>query len=129
MLVTRTASNSFTLASDALQAIRDEFDSGATGEAETAATMRAILAETGEVLDPHTAVAVAVAQKNIGKSPMVTLATAHPAKFPDAVEKAIGLRPGLPQRFEHLMDAQESFTVLPNSVDAVKQHIKTRNPL
>ncbi|MFT3672804.1 threonine synthase [Aestuariivirga sp.] len=122
-------SNSFTLASDALQAIRDEFDSGATGEAETAATMRAILAETGEVLDPHTAVAVAVAQKNIGKSPMVTLATAHPAKFPDAVEKAIGLRPGLPQRFEHLMDAQESFTVLPNSVDAVKQHIKTRNPL
>ena len=122
-------SNSFTLASEALQAIRDEFDSGATGEAETASTMRAILAETGEVLDPHTAVAVAVAQKNIGKSPMVTLATAHPAKFPDAVEKAIGLRPGLPQRFEHLMDAQESFTVLPNSVDAVKQHIKARNPL
>jgi threonine synthase len=122
-------SNAFTLASEALQAIRDEFDSGATGEEETAATMRAILAETGEVLDPHTAVAVAVAQKNIGKSPMVSLATAHPAKFPDAVEKAIGVRPGLPQRFEHLMDAKESFTVLPNSVDAVKQLIKTRNSL
>lgn len=122
-------SNAFSLASEALQAIRDEFDSGATGEEETAATMRAILAETGEVLDPHTAVAVAVARKSAGRSPMVTLATAHPAKFPDAVEKAIGLRPGLPQRFEHLMHAKESFTVLPNSVEAVKQHIKTRNSL
>ena len=122
-------SGAFSLASDALQAIRDEFDSGASGEAETAAMMRTILEETGEVLDPHTAVAVAVARQNQGAAPMVSLATAHPAKFPDAVQAAVGLRPGLPQRFEHLMTAQESFTVLPNSVEAVKDHIKARAPL
>ncbi len=122
-------SGAFSLASDALQSIRDEFDSGASGEAETAAMMRTILEETGEVLDPHTAVAVAVARQNQGAAPMVSLATAHPAKFPDAVQAAVGLRPGLPQRFEHLMTAQESFTVLPNSVEAVKDHIKARAPL
>jgi len=122
-------SGAFSLASDALQSIRDEFDSGASGEAETAAMMRTILQETGEVLDPHTAVAVAVARQNQAAAPMVSLATAHPAKFPDAVQAAVGLRPGLPQRFEHLMTAQESFTVLPNSVEAVKDHIKARAPL
>lgn len=122
-------SQAFTLTTPALQAIRDEFDSGATGEAETAATIRAILEETGEILDPHTAVGVAVARKNLSSSPMVTLATAHPAKFPDAVQAATGFRPSLPSRFEHLMTAQESFTVLPNSVEAVKEHIKARAPL
>ncbi len=122
-------SQAFTLATPALQAIRDEFDSGATGEMETAGTIRAILAETGEILDPHTAVGVAVARQHMGASPMVTLATAHPAKFPDAVQAAAGVRPGLPSRFEHLMTAQESFTVLPNSVEAVKEHIKARAPL
>ena len=56
------------------------------------------LAETGELLDPHTAVGYAVArQAPASASPMVTLATAHPAKFPDAVEKASGVRPGLPR--------------------------------
>ena len=120
---------SFTLATDALQSIRDEFDSGATGEAETAATIKSVLAATGELIDPHTAVGVAVAQKHLGASPMVTLATAHPAKFPDAVEKASGVRPGLPSRLQHLMAAQESFTVLPNSGEAVKDHIKANAPL
>jgi threonine synthase len=121
-------SQSFTLATDALQAIRNEFESGATGEAETAATIKSMLAATGELLDPHTAVGVAVAQKHMGAAPMVTLATAHPAKFPDAVEKASGVRPRLPPRLEHLMTAQESFTVLPNSADAVKNHVKVNAP-
>ena len=113
----------FTLDATALAAIRREFDSGAVGEAETADTIRKTLAETGELLDPHTAVAVALAKKHLQSSPMVTLATAHPAKFPDAVEKATGLRPGLPPRLQHLMHAPESFTVLANSVEAVKNHI------
>ncbi|MCA0433371.1 MAG: threonine synthase [Proteobacteria bacterium] len=116
-------SGAFTLPAEALAAIRSEFDSGATGNDEAAATIRAILAETGELLDPHTAVGVTVARKNLGASPMVTLATAHPAKFPDAVAEASGIRPSLPPRLEHLMTAPESFKVLPNSAEAVKAHI------
>ena len=56
-------------------------------------------------------------------SPMVTLATAHPAKFPDAVEKASGIRPGLPPRLAYLMAAPERFTVLPNDVGRVRDFI------
>jgi threonine synthase len=54
---------------------------------------------------------------------MITLATAHPAKFPDAVEKACGVRPNLPSRLSHLMNAQESFTILSNSASDVKEFI------
>lgn len=116
-------SGAYTLDGGALAAIRDEFDSGATGEAEVAATMRQVLAETGEMLDPHTAVGYAVARKVATVSPMITFATAHPAKFPEAVEQATGLRPALPSRLKHLMIAPESFTVLPNKTEAIKGYI------
>lgn len=116
-------SGNFTLSAEALKSIRAEFDSGSTSEADTAATMAQVLKETGELLDPHTAVAYAVAKKATLTSPMVTLATAHPAKFPDAVEKASGIKPNLPHRLSHLMNAPESFTILANSADDVKAFI------
>jgi threonine synthase len=117
-------SGAFTVGDRELQAIRNEFDAGAADEAATAATIRETLATTGELLDPHTAVAYAVARRQEpSASPMVTLATAHPAKFPDAVEKASGVRPGLPPRLAHLLSAEERFTVLPNDVAAVRDFI------
>jgi len=119
-------SQEYTLKSVALKAIRAEFTSAATSEAETAATMTQILRETGELIDPHTAVGLHVARQQKLKSPLVTLATAHPAKFPDAVKAATGQSPRLPQRLEHLLTAQESFTILPNSVAAVKDFILSR---
>ena len=117
-------SGSFGIGERELRQIRNEFDSGATDEAETAATIRDTLAATGELLDPHTAVGYAVARKApASASPMVTLATAHPAKFPDAVERASGVRPGLPPRLGYLMSAKERFTVLPNDVAKVRDFI------
>ncbi|MEO6606980.1 MAG: threonine synthase [Aestuariivirga sp.] len=116
-------SGSYTLAAPALDAIRSEFISGATGEAETGAMMALALKESGELLDPHTAVGYAVARKTKTTSPMITLATAHPAKFPLAVEKATGIIPHLPSRLSHLMKAQESFKIVPNSAAAVKEEI------
>jgi threonine synthase len=116
-------SGNFTLQADALKSIRYEFDSGATNESETAKTIKQVLADTSELLDPHTAVGFAVAKNTNTASPMVTLATAHPAKFPDAVEKASGIRPNLPSRLTHLMKAKETFTILPNSASDVKAFI------
>jgi threonine synthase len=124
MMQNLNQSGAFTIADRELDQIRHEFDSGATDEAETAETIRATLSATGELLDPHTAVGYAVARKaEPSASPMVTLATAHPAKFPDAVEKASGVRPGLPPRLGYLMDAKERFTVLPNDVAKVRDFI------
>jgi threonine synthase len=117
-------SGAFTIGTRELAAIRAEFDSGAVGEAETAKTISETLACAGELLDPHTAIGVATALKiEATDNPMVTLATAHPAKFPDAVEKASGVRPGLPPRLIHLLKAEERFTILPNSAAAVKEFV------
>lgn len=120
-------SGAFAIEPGPLSAIRSEFTSGASGMAETAGVIARTLKETGELLDPHTAVGYGVARREQGfAGPMVTLATAHPAKFPDAVEKASGVRPGLPPRLLPLMMAEERVTVLANDVEAVKAFILAR---
>ncbi len=116
-------SQSFTLASPAIKSIRAEFLSGAASEAQTSAMMMQMLKTTGALVDPHTAVGLHVAMQHQTISPMVILATAHPAKFPDAVRVATGQSPRLPSRLEHLMTGSESFKVLPNSAQAVKDFI------
>ena len=91
-------SQRFALSSQALAEIRACFSADRADEDETAATMRTVLRETGQFIDPHTAVGVAVAEKESRDPaiPMVVLSTAHPAKFPDAVAAACGVRPALP---------------------------------
>jgi threonine synthase len=117
-------SGSFTIGQKQLAAIRAEFDSAAVSEAETARTIAQTLGRTSELLDPHSAVGFAAAlQAQASDSAMVTLATAHPAKFPDAVEKASGIRPNLPPRLIHLLNAKERFTILPNSAAAVRDFV------
>ncbi len=78
------------------------------------------------VLDPHTAIGVAAAEACRGDpaTPMVVLGTAHAAKFPDAVEEACGIRPGLPPRMADLFDRPERLATLPNDVEALKAHIR-----
>jgi threonine synthase len=118
--------NSYTLASPALQAIRAEFDSAMVNEASCHATILSTLKETGELIDPHTAIGVTVAHANPTQSPLVALATAHPAKFPDVTRQVTGIWPDLPPGLKHLLAAKESFTVLPNDAGAVKQFILSR---
>jgi threonine synthase len=120
-------SGAFTLGEKALAAIRAEFDSGATSMGEAARTIAATYAKTGELIDPHTAVGLAVAETLARhEPPMVTLATAHPAKFPDAVQEASGVTPGLPPRLANLMMAEERMSVLPNDPEEIKAFILKR---
>ena len=117
-------SGAFTIGQKELAVIREEFDSTAVNEIETAKTIAQTVTATGELLDPHSAVGFAAALRlKPSTSVMVTLATAHPAKFPDAVEKASGIRPHLPQRLSHLLNAKERFTILPNSATAVRDFV------
>ncbi|MGB8275203.1 MAG: threonine synthase, partial [Alphaproteobacteria bacterium] len=97
-------------------------------DAETLASIAAVYRETGELIDPHTAVGVAAAKAERDRSvPMVALATAHPAKFPDAVEKATGVRPQLPPHLADLMTRKERFTALPSKLAAVEAYIRERS--
>jgi threonine synthase len=93
-------------------------------------TIRAIQAETGEVVDPHTAVGIAAARQTLGgrdaSIPMVSLACAHPAKFAEAVERAVGAAMPLPERMADLMDRPERETVMPNDLSALKALVRDR---
>ncbi len=82
----------------------------------------------GQLMDPHTAIGLAAARRAEARieGPIVTLATAHPAKFPDAVERASGVRPGLPRRVGHLFDRAERYDRLPAEAEALKAYIRDR---
>ncbi len=95
--------------------------------AEMAQAMRWACAETGHVIDPHTGIGLAAARRAPDEAPVVTLATAHPAKFPDAVERATGTRPILPARMGDLFEREESYAVLPATFAAVTEYIAGRS--
>ena len=113
----------FAISQGALEALREIYGSGRAPEAEVAATIARTLADTGELICPHTACGVAVAERHLGATPMVTLATAHPAKFPDAVEAATGQRPPLPNRMADLYDRSERVRSVPNDLAALEDVI------
>lgn len=102
------------------------FTSAAIDSAEMADTMRWALAHTGELLDPHTAIGLAAARRDDGHEPMVTLATAHPAKFPAAVEAACAITPQLPARLADLMTRPERYDVAPARLQEIEAHIAAR---
>ncbi len=116
----------FTVSQGALQALQDTYVSGRASERETSQAITDYLRRTGELLCPHSAVGVKVAEAHFGGAPMVTLATAHPAKFPDAVETATGIRPALPPRMADLFDRDERVTRVDNDLAAVEAVIEER---
>ncbi|MBP2460284.1 MULTISPECIES: threonine synthase [unclassified Rhizobium] len=117
-------SGAFEIKPEALKAIKREFRAGRATQEQVAETIRETLAATGYLLDPHTATGVFVAQKNARPgSPMVTLATAHPAKFPAAVKSACGIDPALPSWLADLMHREERFDTLDAELKAVETFI------
>ncbi|MEM8631991.1 MAG: threonine synthase [Pseudomonadota bacterium] len=120
------ASGGFAISQGAIEALREVYASGRVSEEDTRAEIRDVLAEAGELLCPHTAIGTRVARDHLGVVPMVTLATAHPAKFPDAVEAATGIRPPLPNRMGDLYDRSERVTRVPNDLSAIQSLIRER---
>jgi threonine synthase len=126
VLMDELKAGGFHISQGAMGMLRETFASGRCSEAETTATMQRIFAETGEILCPHSAVGVKVAEEHLGDAPMITLATAHPAKFPDAVEAAMGTRPALPPRMADLFARPERVTRVPNDLGALQTLIRER---
>ena len=116
----------FALSQGALTRLRDGYASSRAGRARTIAVMREMASVNGMIADPHTAAGLAAAADCRGDAadPMVTLGTAHAAKFPDAVEEATGHRPALPPRMADLYDRPERLVTLPNDLAALEAHIK-----
>ncbi len=108
------------------QTARESFDGHRLDDMETKAVIGAIHEANGYLLDPHSAIAVSAAKAKAPASaaPVVALATAHPAKFPDAVEEASGIRPSLPQALADLYERPERTTVLPNDLAQVEAFVR-----
>ncbi len=116
----------FQISQGAYQALQDTYKSGRASEGETKAAIKRYRAQHGELLCPHSAVGVHVAEAHQGPTPMVTLATAHPAKFPAAVEEATGVHPPLPPRMADLYERPERVTRAANDLSAIQAIIKER---
>lgn len=118
-------SGRFVLPDAVLAKVRADFDAGRADETETSAAIRAAWREAGDLVDPHTAVALAVSERDNAESkiPNVVLSTAHPAKFPDAVEAACGVRPQLPVWLDGLMTKPEHIKVMKNDHTAIEKFV------
>ena len=130
MMAGLAQSKSFSIGEQALAAIRSEFAAARADEAEVSGMIKATLGEAGYLFDPHTAVGLVAARKVAADPavPTVVLSTAHPAKFPDAVQAASGTRPALPAWLGNLMEREERIAHLPNEQAAIEAYVleKTR---
>lgn len=109
------------------QWIAPTFRASRANDHDTLATIRSVYEEFGMLIDPHTAVGVKAAREQAEEGvPMLTLATAHPAKFPDAVERATGVRPELPEHLGDLFSKPERTNDLPNDLAAVEAFVANR---
>jgi threonine synthase len=125
LMASLAQSRRFVLPAAALKQLRYLFAADRADEQESAAEVRAWMREANYCVDPHTAVALAVAEKETRDPsvPMVVLSTAHPAKFPDAVRAACGVVPALPDRLADLEKRNERITVLPADQAAVERYV------
>jgi threonine synthase len=121
------AAGAMTVPPSILAAMREVLVGAAVSEQDTTRTMAATLRDTGSLIDPHTAVAVAAAAEarpGYAATPLVIISTAHPAKFPQAVSSATGASPAPPAAVLARADARERIDRLPAQVDAVKRYVR-----
>ena len=109
-----------------LNRIQNDFIAESLSEEETKKTIKNFYNKYKDIIDPHTAIAYGVLDKVVCKGTNVVLATAHPSKFPEAINKAIGVTPNLPSEMKHVMSDKENYDIISNNIDKVKQFILTK---
>jgi len=122
-------SGRFEVSRDQFDRIRRTFAGARYDDDATLAEIGRVHAETGMLVDPHSVIGLAAARdrRPSAEVPVVALGTAHPAKFPDAVEKATGVRPALPPRLADLYEREERYVTLPNDLAAVQAHVRAHS--
>ena len=131
MMAKLASEGGFKIGKPLLAWLRAQFASGNCTEEDTVDTIAQVFRRSGEIVCPHTAVGIKVACDQPvakGGSPMVNLATAHPAKFPDAVKEATGVTPKLPARFDGLERAAERMHRVGNDIEEIKDAIRKGLP-
>jgi threonine synthase len=122
------ATKALTIPQPVLAELQRRYLAASGSDAETREAIARVHKQSGVIIDPHTAVGVAAAEKLAGalKGPIVFLATAHPAKFPEAIAQAIGIATEIPPKLAGLMAQEERYTVLPNEAGAIRTFVLER---
>lgn len=117
----------FKVDGDVFDNAKRQFVASRCSDEDTVAVIRSVYEECGEIIDPHTAVGIHGLRQTglIHNGPCVSLACAHPAKFPDVVEQAIGIRPSLPDQLSDLMDRPEKYKTMAKDFEALKAHLSS----
>ena len=116
----------YIFAKNRLEKIRKDFLSENMNEEEVIETIRNIYNKYKVILDPHTAIGLGALNKINIEGDNIVLATAHPCKFPDAIDKSISIKPSLPSELQYIMDKKEYYDIVPNNVSKTKQYIKDK---
>jgi threonine synthase len=121
----------YEIGGNAMARARKLFSAYRLDDAQTLAMIGEVKQRTGEIVDPHSAIGIAGPWQHASSAsePTIVLATAHPAKFPDAVEKAVGIRPALPEALADLMQREERCAALPNEAAALKAYMRSHASL
>jgi threonine synthase len=115
---------SLILEPDQYAVLVNDFEGARVDDETTLSIIKSVYEETGQLVDPHTAVGIGAGRAvAVGDAPIVVLATAHPAKFPDAVEQATGVRPVLPEHLADLLERPERTATLPNDLGLVEEYV------
>ena len=118
--------NFFKIDKNQLEKIKNNFVSESLNEKETYNSIKNFYSKYNIILDPHTSVGYGVLEKISCKGINVILGTAHPCKFPEAVYKAINLKPDLPKEFSHIVNEKEKYDVIENNIEKIKKAILTK---
>jgi len=118
--------NFFKIDKNQLEKIKNNFVSESLNEKETYNSIKDFYSKYNIILDPHTAVGYGVLEKISCEGINVILGTAHPCKFPEAVYKAINLKPDLPKEFSHIISEKEKYDVIENNIEKIKKAILTK---
>ena len=111
---------------DKLNKISKNFLSARISEDETLEVIKNVYEKFAVVLDPHTAIGYGAFDKHNLKGNNIVLATAHPCKFPGAIQSAINVKADLPNQLTFILDQKENYDIVENDIEKVKQHIKDR---
>ena len=107
--------------------INKDFLSASLNENEVLKVIQEVYEKHKVILDPHSAIAFGALKYKINlKGNNVVLATAHPCKFPDAINDSIGIRPSLPAKLKYIMDEKENYDIISNNLNIIKEHIKKK---
>ena len=109
-----------------LEKIKKNFLSASMSESETLNAIQETFEKYKIIIDPHTAIGFGALKKVEVEGDNVVLATAHPCKFPDAINKSINIKPALPSELKHVMDLKENYDIIHNDLKKIKQHIKSK---